>query len=637
MEGFLFKRGDLVKTWRVRYFVLQPGPSPVLTYYRAVENGEGPTNSWSLEACSLHLAEPTGLKKYRFIFEDGTGRRFHLAAQTAKAREEWMTVLSAAAARSGSPGACPSNQAKGQLRGVQPTPVSRGRALSIGTSSKVPALALQPVKAAAAADEALEAELQDIFVTPLALGKALRRVSADSASHAQPSSSQPQIRKALSHREGTSIREGAARSPSGTPRTPFTPAAIGPLGQQQLHRKQSFLSTIKDALMRSGASDSPPSTVSEEGSADISCNSTPYNASLKPLTSKPPGEQLLDQAGDMLPAEAILEQFDRAQQYVLKNKGEFTAEQQDKLQGWMAAVQVSRDKGTTTAVVAAAAMFVLVVTRSNDEWASWSEHDNMFVSPENMISEVQRWPSQLTLEDLKECLDYCSTSWVGLYCRLGGVHLLLEALRQHRDAAHEGQGEAHDAVLASLQCMQALTSGGGGMEAAIAAPDFVQCLCSVLEPDDQDCSKLVVEMLTKLCLYSVEGYCAAIQTLLGDAISASAASQPQTASGPPAPTPPPPPLQGVQRGSRCPPMPPPPPPQLIGQNRNLPLSPQQVAMPSAPPPPPPPPPLQLPPLSFSSAAAGLRLSVPLGHSASPVTTIAMLPAPPFLFTFHVSC
>lgn len=86
--------------------------------------------------------------------------RFHLAAQTAKAREEWMTVLSAAAARSGSPGACPSNQAKGQLRGVQPTPVSRGRALSIGTSSKVPALALQPVKAAAAADEALEAELQ---------------------------------------------------------------------------------------------------------------------------------------------------------------------------------------------------------------------------------------------------------------------------------------------------------------------------------------------------------------------------------------------------------------------------------------------------------------------------------------------
>lgn len=43
-----------------------------------------------------------------------------------------------------------------------------------------------------------------------------------------------------------------------------------------------------------------------------------------------------------------------------------------------------------------------------------------------MISEVQKWPSRPTLEDLKECLDYCSTSWVGLYCRLGGAHLLLE-------------------------------------------------------------------------------------------------------------------------------------------------------------------------------------------------------------------
>jgi len=87
----------------------------------------------------------------------------------------------------------------------------------------------------------------------------------------------------------------------------------------------------------------------------------------------------------------------------------------------------------------------------------------------------------------------------------------LQALSMHRDAAQEGHAEAHDAVLASLQCMQALTSGGGGMDAAIAAPHFVQCLCSVLDPDDQDCSKLVVEMLTKLCLYSADGYCAAIQ------------------------------------------------------------------------------------------------------------------------------
>ena len=73
----------------------------------------------------------------------------------------------------------------------------------------------------------------------------------------------------------------------------------------------------------SAPSDSP----SEAESAEAASDSTAYNASLKPLKPKAP-----DQAGDMLPAEAILEQFDRAQQYVLKNRGEFTAEQQDKLQ-----------------------------------------------------------------------------------------------------------------------------------------------------------------------------------------------------------------------------------------------------------------------------------------------------------------
>lgn len=83
--------------------------------------------------------------------------------------------------------------------------------------------------------------------------------------------------------------------------------------------------------MRSAQSDSTSGPGSED-SFDASSNSNAYNASLKPLKSKPPERQLLDQAGDMLPAEAILEQFDRAHQYVLKNRGEFTAEQQDKLQ-----------------------------------------------------------------------------------------------------------------------------------------------------------------------------------------------------------------------------------------------------------------------------------------------------------------
>ena len=87
----------------------------------------------------------------------------------------------------------------------------------------------------------------------------------------------------------------------------------------------------------------------------------------------------------------------------------------------------------------------------------------------------------------------------------------MQALSVHQESTQEGTAEAHDAVLATLQCMQALIGGVGGMDATIAAPGFVPQLCSILDPHDQDCCKLVVEMLTKLCLYSVESSCTAVE------------------------------------------------------------------------------------------------------------------------------
>lgn len=49
------------------------------------------------------------------------------------------------------------------------------------------------------------------------------------------------------------------------------------------------------------------------------------------------------------------------------------------MQVWSGAVQATKGKGIHAGAVAAAAMFILVVTRTNDDWACWSEHDNMFV------------------------------------------------------------------------------------------------------------------------------------------------------------------------------------------------------------------------------------------------------------------
>ena len=54
--------------------------------------------------------------------------------------------------------------------------------------------------------------------------------------------------------------------------------------------------------------------------------------------------------------------------------------------------------------------------------------DFTFCSPDEMMREVAACPSVRTLTDLKDCLDFCSTSWVQLFCRLGGAALLLQVL-----------------------------------------------------------------------------------------------------------------------------------------------------------------------------------------------------------------
>ena len=50
----------------------------------------------------------------------------------------------------------------------------------------------------------------------------------------------------------------------------------------------------------------------------------------------------------------------------------------------------------------------------------------MLCSPDGMMRSVQACPSASMLADLKDCLDFCSNSWVSLFCRQGGTALLLQ-------------------------------------------------------------------------------------------------------------------------------------------------------------------------------------------------------------------
>ncbi len=55
-----------------------------------------------------------------------------------------------------------------------------------------------------------------------------------------------------------------------------------------------------------------------------------------------------------------------------------------------------------------------------------------------------------------QCIDFASTSWCRLFCRLHGGELLLEALLLHVEALEQGQRQAEAAALAALQALHSL-------------------------------------------------------------------------------------------------------------------------------------------------------------------------------------
>lgn len=50
------------------------------------------------------------------------------------------------------------------------------------------------------------------------------------------------------------------------------------------------------------------------------------------------------------------------------------------------------------------------------------------------MQEVWRRPSAQALADLKECLDFGTAAWIGLFARLGGAELLLQVCSYREEA-----------------------------------------------------------------------------------------------------------------------------------------------------------------------------------------------------------
>ncbi len=73
-------------------------------------------------------------------------------------------------------------------------------------------------------------------------------------------------------------------------------------------------------------------------------------------------------------------------------------------------------------------------------------------SPDAMLRDVQRCPSVRCLMDLKDCLDFCSTSWVSLFCQLGGAELLLQVFFLWCPASWKKPRIKNEASIHAKQC-----------------------------------------------------------------------------------------------------------------------------------------------------------------------------------------
>eukprot|EP00798_Chlamydomonas_sp_ICE-L_P020827 gene20827-27657_t len=348
---------------------------------------------------------------------------------------------------------------------------------------------------------------------------------------------------------------------------------------------------------------------------------------------------LLNKFNPAVVTASLREQFERAKQFVEKYSDEFTRKQRKSLQSWLEAAE-GGSPSDGEAMLACMALYVLEVTRTRPDWSTTQEGDNLFAGPEAMLSEVRRSPCAPQLAALRDCLDYCSSHWITMFCRLDGVQLLMEAIDKHiddalddnnityifvfiaidkhiDDALDENQAEAVEALLEVLQCLHSILSKGKGMDAVLASPTFTRHLARMLRLDcsiDIEGVRIVLEMLTKMLMFSSRSYQLTLLSLLGlpdptpgvvdtpiegDNASVSQSPPAPATSGPPGPPPPPGPSHppAGERSAGGPPAPippgPPPPPAYKGAGGPPPPPPPALQSPSAsasnsPPPPPPP-------------------------------------------------
>lgn len=91
-EGYLFKRGEVNKSFQKRWFILKGN----LLFYYDKRSDKEPLGAVILEGCTVELSESNDTFAFELVFEGSGSRTYVLSAETQEEMEEWMKAIACA-------------------------------------------------------------------------------------------------------------------------------------------------------------------------------------------------------------------------------------------------------------------------------------------------------------------------------------------------------------------------------------------------------------------------------------------------------------------------------------------------------------------------------------------------------------
>ncbi|CAH1267428.1 INF2 [Branchiostoma lanceolatum] len=123
-----------------------------------------------------------------------------------------------------------------------------------------------------------------------------------------------------------------------------------------------------------------------------------------------------------------------------------------------------------------------------------------------------RTPTVQNYSGLKKKLEHCDAEWMQDFLQLDGLGVLFECLDRLSDRGFSSFTNAY-IQLECVGCVRAVMNSRTGLEYIIENREFTRTLAKALDTENTMVKKQVFELLSAICVYSLEGYELAIDAL----------------------------------------------------------------------------------------------------------------------------